>query len=171
MIASTNAISTLIIGSTLFASFGYSGQVLNAVWSFDTFSTISGPSGNEHGYSGGFVLLKEDGGQVFHDANPGGGTPCANVGDGTIFSLTGGCLADGGEFRFKCRSGFDGQPEDCSVLDKNAHEINSGIGESNTNFIGIAISTEGWCGTSFELKEGVDCQPGVTGFKVTRLLN
>ncbi|OJJ01924.1 hypothetical protein ASPVEDRAFT_28556 [Aspergillus versicolor CBS 583.65] len=98
MIASTNsnALKVLILGGVLFASFGHCGQVLNAVWSFGTFSTISGPSGNEHGYGGGFGLYKEDGSQVFHDSHPGGGTSCAGVGDGTIFSLTGGCHDDWG---------------------------------------------------------------------------
>ncbi|KAE8364628.1 hypothetical protein BDV27DRAFT_157675 [Aspergillus caelatus] len=40
-------------------------------------------------------------------------------------------------------------------------------GNSNFNFIGIAIAQDGFCGTSFELPEGADCQPGVTGIKAT----
>ncbi|OQE19936.1 hypothetical protein PENSTE_c014G07793 [Penicillium steckii] len=167
--APTNALKALCLSSALFASFGYCGQVINAVWSSTAFNTISGPSGSETSYGEGFALIKDDGTEIWSTKEIDGGTGCMGIGDGTIFSLTDGCFE--GEFRFKCKSAFDGHPKDCSVLDKFANEINSGIGGVDTSFIGISIGQDGHCGTSFELKDGVECGEGTTGFTVKRLLN
>lgn len=159
----------LLLGSALFASSGLCGQKINAVWSSTSFSTISGPAGGESHFGSGFALIKEDGTEIWSSKTVNGDDPCKNIGDGTIFSLTDGCFD--GEFRFKCVSDFGGAPKDCSVLDKFAKEINSGIGGTDTHFIGIAIGQDGHCGTSFELKDGVTCDEGTTGFTVTNLLH
>ncbi|KAE8418404.1 hypothetical protein BDV36DRAFT_295244 [Aspergillus pseudocaelatus] len=73
----------------------------------------------------------------------------------------------GSSFSFNCVSDFGGMPDHCAVLDVNGNELSSADGNSNFNFIGIAIAQDGFCGTSFELPEGADCQPGVTGIKAT----
>ncbi|KAE8134431.1 hypothetical protein BDV38DRAFT_285897 [Aspergillus pseudotamarii] len=162
----TSIIKAFSLSGILFAATGDCGQILNAVWSSSTFSTIGGRGGNHHGYSDGFALFKEDGGQVFSDPTPGGGTPCTWA-PGTTFYLTGGCFPEGVQFSFNCVADFAGMPESCAVLDVYGNELSSADGNSNFNFIGISISQDGYCGTSWELPEGADCQPGVTGIKAT----
>ncbi|KAE8166594.1 hypothetical protein BDV40DRAFT_296381 [Aspergillus tamarii] len=61
----TSIIKAFSLRGILFAATGDCGQILNAVWSSSSFSTIGGRGGNHHGSSEGFALLKEDGGQAF----------------------------------------------------------------------------------------------------------
>ncbi|CAG7974348.1 unnamed protein product [Penicillium olsonii] len=158
----------LPLGILFFVSTGYCGQKLNAVWSTSSYSTISPPKGDSMiGHKDGFSLLKEDGSQVFNVAYPDGYSPCMG-GRGALYSLTGGCLKDDGEFQFYCYTHME-TPDKCAVRDKNGVDIATANGKDDTNFIGIAITIDGYCGVSFELSDDVDCQPGVTGFQMKKI--
>ncbi|KAJ5344104.1 hypothetical protein MYU51_012145 [Penicillium brevicompactum] len=168
MMYSSNVAKALSLGTLMFASTGYCGQKLNAVWSSGSYSTISPPSGSAMiGHDSGFSLLKEDGSQVFNTDYPDGYSPCMG-GDGALYSLTGGCLEEGAELQFYCYTHAE-LPDNCAVRDKDGNDIATGEGQDDTNFIGIAISIDGYCGVSFELADGVDCEPGVTGFEMKKI--
>lgn len=156
------------MGGILFASTGSSTK-LNAVWTTGDYSTISGPtgSGSQSGHTAGFSLLTEDGQEVWHASYPGDHSACGSTDYGHTFSLTGGCFAEGQEFHFNCWSEST-TPSKCSVRDKDENNLALGDGQDNTNFIGIAISIDGYCGAAWDLGD-VDCQPGAEGFTATYL--
>jgi hypothetical protein len=117
------------------------------------------------GHDNSFALLKENSSQVFGVDYSDGYVACMG-GEGALYSFTGRCLKDGGEFPFYTYAELPGL---CAVRDKNNIEIAHAKGKDDTNFIGIAISIDGYCGLSFELDEGVDCRPSVTGFEIKKV--
>lgn len=158
-----NISKALIMGATMFASTGYCGQMVKAVWKESSFNTISS-LGGLYGSGAGFALLKDDGGVILALDNPGDYAPC--MGEyGSTFTLTGGCLKDGGEFAFNCYTKSGLTPSSCAVRDKNGNDIVKAKGTSSYDFFGIGMGLDGYCGAEFELGDGVDCEPGVTGFK------
>lgn len=140
-------------------------QTINAVWSTSGFSTISGPSGSESAHGDGFSLIDEDGNTIFSESSPNGYVPCQ--GDpGYTFTLSGGCFAQGQQYEFQCTSDFSGNPDSCKVLDSSSNTLATGEGDTDTDFVGIAVAQDGYCGTSFALNENVQCDPDSTGFTV-----
>lgn len=149
----------------MFASTAASIQVINAVWAVGGFSTISGPSGNENGHSGGFSLIDQDGNTIYENSAPNDYSACQ--GNTYTFTLSGGCFGSGQQYEFACSADFDGTPEHCAVLDSSSNELASADGNTDTNFIGIAISVDGYCGVSFALGENVSCLPDSEGFETS----
>lgn len=168
----TNLFKALSLGGIMLATPGYCGQKLNAVWSSSSFGAIGPPGGSgSNGYSEGFNLLTEDGEVVFSSKYPGGYSACGNSNDshgqaGRTFRLSGGCFAEGGEFEFHCYS-ESLNPDHCKVFNKDWITLAEAKGNTNTNFIGIAIGIDGYCGTSFELSDGVQCGADASGWVVT----
>lgn len=160
----TTPLQTLLIGGVL-ASTAASVQFINAVWSTGDFSTISGPSGNEHGHFTGFNLTDENGESIYSVAAPNDYSPCQM--EPYTFTLSGGCFAAGQQYEFQCKSEFSGTPEHCVVLDSSSNVIAEADGDSDITFIGIAISTSGYCGASFALGDSVSCLPNSEGFVVS----
>lgn len=129
-------------------------QVMQVIWSSGHFSTISGPTGNEHGHSNGFAVTDGDGVELYSESYPGDYSPCM-TGDGRSFTLTSTCWSR--ERKFKCVCNLGGNPESCEVRDSGDNVLSSAEGNTETNFIGIAIAQEGACGTSFLLEADEHC--------------
>ncbi|OQE19454.1 hypothetical protein PENSTE_c015G06420 [Penicillium steckii] len=166
-----NISKALMLGTALLAPGGYCGQMVKAVWKLGSFNTISPPSGGPmYGNDAGFAIMKEDGGVIYQVNYPGGYSPCmGNSGNGATFSLTGGCLKDGGEFQFNCYTESGLSPSNCAARDKFGNDLATGKGSKDYAFTGISMGIDGWCGVEFELGDGVDCEPGVTGFKAVNI--
>lgn len=140
-------------------------QAINVVWSQSDFSTIAGPNGgNEYGHSSGFALLDEDGKTIWTSDYPDDHSPCYNTDGGRTFTLSADCM---GSYQFHCEADFGGDPKHCAVLDTSGREINSADGDTDTNFIGIALSTDSQCGTNFILEPNKHCDPDASGFTVS----
>lgn len=157
--APTRPIKALFVA--MLASSATAIQVINAVWSTTDFSTIGGATSN----GAGFNLLDQDGNSIYSNDYPGDYAPCE--GGGHTFTLSGGCFAEGQQYEFECASNFDGTPQSCEVMDSSGNVLASANGDDSTSFIGIAIGTDGYCGTSFGLGENVECLPDSTGFTVS----
>lgn len=145
--------------------FGQPIQVINAEWSTGSFSTIAGKAGNENGHSAGFSLLDENGKTIYSNGFPNDRTPCQQ--GGYTFKLSGGCFAGKQEYHFECTSAFDATPKSCEVRDADDNSLNSGEGNSDIEFVGIAVAENGYCGVSFPLNENVHCEPDSDGFNVS----
>lgn len=155
----------LTLGVALFASTGYCGQKVKAVWKLNSFNTISPPGGTPmYGNGEGFALMKEDGSVIYQTSYPGDYSVCMGDG-GSTFSLTGACFGDGGQYNFNCYTNSGLTPDNCSARDKDQNSLADGVGSKDYGFTGISMGVDGWCGVEFELAEGMDCEPGVTGFE------
>lgn len=142
----------LTLGLALSAfPFSFANQVLHAVWSKSQFSTISGPDGqsSETNYDSGFSLI--DGGtgkQLFTSEDV---AICSNV-DERIQTFEYGGFTPA--YKFGCQAEFSGNPEYCAVYDEKGVLMEDSKGNSSMKFIGIAITSDGYCGVSFTLKDG-----------------
>ncbi|KAJ5375420.1 hypothetical protein N7517_007426 [Penicillium concentricum] len=99
---------------------------LTVVWSSGGFSTISGPTGNEHGHNSGFSILNEAGDAIYYQSHPDNHAPCYNTGDGREFTIEGDCWAT--PRKFKCKSSFAGTPKNCEVKDGDGNSLGTGEG-------------------------------------------
>ncbi|KAL4884078.1 hypothetical protein BJY04DRAFT_215954 [Aspergillus karnatakaensis] len=123
-------------------------EKVRVVWSMGDFSTISGPSGNEHGHYKGFAIVNEDGDAIYDQAYPDDHAACYNTGDGREFTIEGDCWDT--SRTFKCKGAFSGHPETCEVLDGDGNSLGKSEGKTDTTFIGIAIGMDGSCVVEFE---------------------
>lgn len=69
-------------------------------------------------------------------------------------------------FEFHCYSESI-NPDHYKVFNKDWITLAEGKGDDSTHFIGIAIGIDGYCGTSFELSDGVECGADPGGWNVT----
>jgi hypothetical protein len=121
---------------------------LRAVWSAGDFSTVSGPQGgNTNGHSSGFAIFNDNNEHIYNMAYPDDHAPCY-TGDGREMTIEGNCWKT--PRVFKCKSDFGGHPETCEVKDGDGNSLGTGEGQTNTEFIGIAISQDGGCVVEFE---------------------
>ncbi|KAL4919455.1 hypothetical protein BDW62DRAFT_199770 [Aspergillus aurantiobrunneus] len=123
---------------------------LKVVWSQGTFAAMTGPHG-EGGGSGshkGFAIINDAGEAIYDQAYPDDHSPCYNTGDGRTFTIEGDCWATARQFH--CKSDFAGFPESCEVRDADGNSLGSGEGQTNTDFIGIAIGQDGSCVVEFD---------------------
>ncbi|KAK7748409.1 hypothetical protein SLS62_008565 [Diatrype stigma] len=127
---------------------------LNFVFSRGGFETISGPAGNEIGHSEGFTLTLQDGTELYNTNSPNGGATCATD-SGIKFGMTSSCWD--GTLTFQCSSKFDGNPGSCKSWTADDIEYD-GAADDDTNFIGISISVDGWCGGPIYAGPG-NCTP------------
>ncbi|KAL4862793.1 hypothetical protein BDV12DRAFT_178353 [Aspergillus spectabilis] len=131
---------------------------LKVVISQGTFSTITGPNG-EGGGSGqykGFAIFNEAGEAIYDQAYPDDHSPCYNTGDGRTFTIEGDCWATARQFH--CESDFAGFPQNCDVRDADGNVLVSAQGQTNTDFIGIAIGQDGSCVMEFDSDDnGTTC--------------
>lgn len=114
----------------------------NFVFSKGGFSTIGGMSGS----SEGLVLKDVNGNTVWSASNPDNATPCA--GETSVFHLTSSCWSQTVEL--KCTSHSTLVPSSCSALIDGTTYW--GEVDNSDNFIGIAISTSGYCGGAFDVQ-------------------
>ena len=127
---------------------------LKAVWSSGSFSTVSGPSGNENGGYSGFAILNDAGEAVYDQPYPDDHAPCYNTGGGREFTIEGDCWSTAR--KFKCLSDFGGSPQNCEVKDADGNSLGTGDGKTDTTFIGIAIGQDASCVVEFD-SDGSDC--------------
>lgn len=122
---------------------------LKVVWSAGDFSTISGPAGgNQNGHYSGFAIINDAGDAIYDQGFPDDHSPCYNTGDGRTFTIEGDCWAT--PRKFHCKADFAGHPDSCAVQDGDGNELGSGDGQTDTNFIGIAIGQDASCVVEFE---------------------
>ncbi|KAL1583991.1 hypothetical protein WHR41_07441 [Cladosporium halotolerans] len=126
---------------------------LRVVWSAGSFSTIPGPSGgSESGHYSGFAIIRDDGEAIYDEGYPYGYSPCFNTGGGREFAIEGDCWDS--QFRFHCEADFGGSPESCAVKDASGNVLGEGTGQSDIDFIGIAIGIDASCVVEFESDGG-----------------
>jgi len=121
---------------------------LKVVFSSGSFSSISGPSGGSQsgGYSG-FAIINDAGDAIYDQSYPDGGAPCYQH-DGREFTIEGDCWKT--PRIFHCVADFGGDPDSCEVKDGDGNVLGSGDGQSDTNFIGIAIGKDSSCVIEFD---------------------
>ncbi|KAF5579441.1 hypothetical protein FPCIR_11099 [Fusarium pseudocircinatum] len=116
---------------------------LRIVWSKGDFSTISGPNGgNQNGHWSNFAIIDKNGDAIFTDAYPGGYAAC-QIDDGREFAIEGLCWS--APRKFLCVSNIAGNPQSCEVKDNNGNSLGKAEGNTNWDFIGIAIGSTGGC--------------------------
>ncbi|KAL4906010.1 hypothetical protein BDW74DRAFT_177698 [Aspergillus multicolor] len=123
---------------------------LKVVISQGTFSSVTGPNG-EGGGSGqykGFAIFNDAGEAIYDQAYPDDHSPCYNTDGGRTFTIEGDCW--GSARQFHCESDFGGFPESCSVMDAGGNVLAEASGQTNTEFIGIAIGQDGSCVMEFD---------------------
>ncbi|CAG8008645.1 unnamed protein product [Penicillium nalgiovense] len=124
------------------------GERLRAVWSFGSFSAMSGPSGgSQSGFYDGFAILNKAGNTIYLASYPGDHVPCEHH-DGRLFTLEGDCWNKA--LQFWCKADFGGNPEKCEVRNDQGIAIGRGDGMKDTQFIGIAIGTDASCAIEFD---------------------
>ncbi|KAF4333298.1 hypothetical protein FBEOM_12884 [Fusarium beomiforme] len=116
---------------------------LRVVWSKGDFATISGPNGgNQNGHFSNFAIIDRNGDAIFTEAYPGGYAVC-QIDDGHEFAIEGMCWS--APRKFHCVSNFAGNPESCEVKDSNGNSLGKAGGNTNWDFIGIAIASSSGC--------------------------
>ncbi|CZT17830.1 uncharacterized protein RCC_03666 [Ramularia collo-cygni] len=125
---------------------------LRVVWSSGTFSTISGPSGNENGGYSGFAIINDAGEAIYDEDYPDDHVPCTYA--GRTFTIEGDCWDTGRQF--SCVADFGGAPSTCEVLDSAGVSLGKADAQKDTTFIGIAIGTDASCVIEFE-SNGTAC--------------
>ncbi|KAL4928047.1 uncharacterized protein BDV17DRAFT_298778 [Aspergillus undulatus] len=147
----------------LAASAPATAEHLKVVWSQGSFSTITGTNGEGGGAGSfkGFGIFNEAGTVIYDQAYPDDHSPCYNTGDGRTFTIEGDCWAS--PRQFYCMSDFAGFPETCKVLDASGNVLAEGSGQTNTEFIGIAIGQDGSCVLEFDSEDNGTTCPEDTG--------
>ncbi|PKY09365.1 hypothetical protein P168DRAFT_278855 [Aspergillus campestris IBT 28561] len=135
----------LLIAAT---STAVNGERLKVVWSSGSFSTVSGPAGNESGNYNGFAIFDEAGKAIYDQGTPDNHSPCYSTDDGREFTIEGDCWDT--PRKFKCKSNLAGNPQTCEVKDGNGNSLGKGDGKTDTTFIGIAIGMDSSCVVEFD---------------------
>lgn len=121
---------------------------LKVVFSNGGFSTISGPSGNENGHYNGFAIVRDNGEAIYDESYPAGRDPCYRYDGGRTFTIEGDCWAT--PRTFFCVTDFAGHPDKCEVKDGDGNSLGTSEGQTDTNFIGIAIGQDSTCVIEFD---------------------
>ncbi|KAL4807225.1 hypothetical protein BDV18DRAFT_159444 [Aspergillus unguis] len=133
-----------------------SAEHLKVVFSAGDFSTISGPNGgNTNGHYSGFAIVRDDGTAIYNDGSPNDHSPCYNTDGGRTFKIEGDCWAS--PRVFFCEADFAGHPETCEVRDADGNVLGSGEGQTDTDFIGIAIGQDSSCVVEFDSDDAGTC--------------
>lgn len=147
MLTSRNTILCLMVSSA-----GVYAEHLRVIWSSGSFSTISGPSGNEGGSYSGFAIINDAGEAVYDQDYPDDHAPCTYA--GRTFTIEGDCWNTARQF--SCVAAFDGAPQTCEVLDSAGASLGKADAQKDTTFIGIAIGIDASCVIEFE-SDGTAC--------------
>ncbi|KAH7150917.1 hypothetical protein DER46DRAFT_689540 [Fusarium sp. MPI-SDFR-AT-0072] len=111
---------------------------LRIVWSEGDF-TISGPNGgNQKGHWNNFAIIDKNGDAIFTKVYPGGYTAC-QIDDGRKFAIEG--IYWSAPRKFLCVSNTAGNPQSCEVKDNDGNSLGKAEGNTNWDFIGIAIGS------------------------------
>lgn len=150
------SLRSVLLGFAAMSSASLAKEKLQVVWSSGHFSTIAGPNGgNEFGHDSGFAVTNDKGQSYFDSAYPADHAPCYNTGDGREFKVMSSCWK--APRSFKCKSNFGGNPESCEVFDSVGNSLAKGKGNTDTKFIGIALTQSSSCGVNFELEADEHC--------------
>lgn len=130
---------------------------LTVAFSSGGFSTISGSgTGNENGHYSSFAIINDEGTAIYDNGFPDDHSPCYNTGGGRTFTIEGDCWATPRQFH--CEADFGGLPESCSVMDADGNVLGEGKGQTDTDFIGIAIGQDATCVVEFDSDDsGIAC--------------
>ncbi|KAM0723567.1 hypothetical protein Q7P37_000554 [Cladosporium fusiforme] len=136
-----------------------SGKSYLASWAKSTISVPGGWAGKPSAqiiHTGGFSVWNERGEVVWESLAPGGYSPSSGNGEGRRFTLGGECFAPW-DFKFQCKSKFDGSPDWCQVFDVGMNDLGWNYGNSDIDFYGAFITSSGSCAVIFAVPEEMDC--------------
>lgn len=130
----------------LFSAFALMAQIANAnlhfAFSAGNFNTISTEGGSgTAGHLSSFALGKDDGTVLWESAYINDHSPCFNTNPASRIEVLSDCW--NGPITLNCKSDGGGVPDKCSADYVGNHF--DGTSDSDTTFIGIAISMEGSC--------------------------
>ncbi|KAF4458368.1 hypothetical protein FALBO_14900 [Fusarium albosuccineum] len=108
------------------------------------------PSSNEIGHYSGLA----NGNAIYTQDYPDDHSVCYTD-DGREFTIEGGCSKQAR--KFKCICNIAGDPETCEVKDKDGNSLGTSEGQTDTTFIGIAITQDSSCVVEFGTEVSEDC--------------
>lgn len=128
---------------------------VNAIWTSDHVSAVDLGGGSPTAYNAHFSLVDESGNVIYETGLPGGYAACQTTGH--TFYLKGSCFG-GTEYAFSCTSDITGNPEHCRVSNDNVG-LGQSDGDTNDNFYGVYVTSNGYCGTKFPRALESGCTP------------
>ncbi|KAL4992933.1 hypothetical protein BDV10DRAFT_200212 [Aspergillus recurvatus] len=144
------SLRTLALGLALLATTA-TAEHLKVVFSSGSFSAI----GDQSAHYSSFAIIRDNGEAIYDDGYPGDRAPCFNTDGGRTFQIEGDCWASGRQFH--CLSDFGGSPKNCDVRDANGNVLGTGVGQKDTNFIGISIGLDASCVVEFDSEDAGNC--------------
>jgi len=130
---------------------------VNAIWRSDHVSDVDLGGGSTTSYDASFSLVDESGNVIYETGLPGGYAACQTTGH--TFYLKGSCFG-GSEYAFSCTSDITGNPEHCQVGGVDGERLlGEADGDTNDNFYGVYVTSNGYCGTRFPRALESGCTP------------